>query len=763
MRVSPLVLFLLLSYLQAFPQKVGLVLSGGAAKGLAHVGVLKALEEHNVPVDYIVGTSMGGIIGGCYAAGMSPLQIEEMVLSEQFLRWVNGTPESGYNYYYHQNETNPHFIRLNLSLDSILNFKLNSTLASDVALNFAMAENTAQASAIARGNFDSLFVPFRAVAADIFTQNEVVLRKGLLGDALRATQAVPLFYTPVRVDGKYLFDGGVYNNFPVDVAEREFKPDVIIGVNVSSKVFNDYPYDSDEQLLGNSILFLLLDKSDPASVPVTGVYIQPNVQGYTSFDFAEARSLIDSGYAQTMRQLDEIKRKVGREVNCDDVASRRNNFNDKSRPYVFSRISFTGFNSYQRRYLRNIFHFHDRKSRQSFSQVKRSYFRLVSEEYFSNVYPNIVYDSAYQGFQLQLTRRPQKNFQLEFGGVISTKDVSNIFLGINFYRFQRQLTHVYAGFQTGNFYRSAVIKTRMDFPFQMFLEPIVMFNSRNYLDIDDLLKEVEEPTVLRRIDRRVGLSVGWPIGNTFKNSLSYQLINNRDDFGNRNFFNSTDTLDRSRITGALFEFNLASNTLNRKQYASLGKHFAISGQYFYVKERYTPGNTSARTESKEMNHQWMRFRAVAEQYFNFGQYRPGYFAEVVVSNQPFFSNYKSTIINTPVFNPFQDSPTLILERFRAFSFMAFGLRNVVSLSGKVDFRIEGFAYKPFQSLSSTADQQATKVANLRQIHMAASMGIVVHSPIGPICLTGNYYDDKQNRFGVLLHAGFLLFNRHTLE
>ena len=148
-----------------YAQKVGLVLSGGAAKGLAHVGVLKALEENEIPIDYIVGTSMGGIIAGCYAAGMSPDQIENMALSEQFLRLVNGMPEKGFNYYYHQNEDNPHFLKLNLSLDSILNLQLNTSIASDVSLNFGLAELFSQASAICNNNFDSLFVPLRVVAA----------------------------------------------------------------------------------------------------------------------------------------------------------------------------------------------------------------------------------------------------------------------------------------------------------------------------------------------------------------------------------------------------------------------------------------------------------------------------------------------------------------------------------------------------------------------------------------------------------------------
>src|SRR5687767_12963898 len=119
----------------AYSQKVGVVLSGGAAKGLSHVGVLKALEENEIPIDYIVGTSMGGIIAGSYAAGMSPEQIEQIVLSEEFLRWVNGSPERGHNYFFHKNKDNPGFFKLNLSLDSILNLQLNTSLASDVSLN----------------------------------------------------------------------------------------------------------------------------------------------------------------------------------------------------------------------------------------------------------------------------------------------------------------------------------------------------------------------------------------------------------------------------------------------------------------------------------------------------------------------------------------------------------------------------------------------------------------------------------------------------
>lgn len=754
--------------LQAQPseqnQKVGLVLSGGAAKGLAHIGVLKALEENEIPIDYVVGTSMGGIIAGYYAAGLSPDQIESIALSPQFLRWINGLPEIGYNYYYHQSEDNPHFLKLNLSLDSILNLQLNASIASDVSLNFALAEGVALASAVAKNNFDSLFIPLRVVAADIFTQNEVVLSKGVLSDALRATQTVPFFYNPIRVDGKYLFDGGVYNNFPVDVLQNSFKPDVVIGSNVSTKIYNDYPYGLDEKLISKSLLFLLLDKSDPGHVPDSGVYIQPSLDGLTSFDFAAVKQMIDSGYQQTMKQMDEIKTKVKTRVTCESVAVKRNAFNNRNPALLFSNLKLTGFNSKQQKYIRRVFGFRQNHPKKlSISRIKQGYFRLVSENYFSNVYPNILFDSTSNAFNFQLTRRPQKNFQVDFGGVLATRDISNIFLGLNLFNFGNQLLHIYGGFQTGNFYKSATIKTRIDFPLQMYIEPEVGYDNWDFLQGDDLLRETSQPTVLRRINRKYQLNIGFPVGNYFKTTLSGGGLNAIDRYVNNDVFVSSDTLDELRIKGFKAEWDFSSNTLNRKQYASLGKAFSFSLQYFNVQEFFTPGNTSVETLPVEAHHQWFRVKTKAEHYFNAGWFRPGYIVEGVFSNQPFFQNYYGTLVNAPGFNPLQDSRALLLENFRAFNYIAGGIRNVFVIRSRLDFRLESYVFKPIEYLQKGDDQEARKVSDLRTFYYAATAGVVLHSPIGPISLSANYYDDKSNQFGVLLHVGFLLYNKHSIE
>jgi NTE family protein len=761
-----LILFLCIIANQAWSQKVGLVLSGGGAKGIAHVGVLKALEENEIPIDYIVGTSMGGIIGGCYATGMSPAEIEAMILSDDFIRWVNGSPEKGVNYNYTRDEDGPYFLKLNLSLDSTFSFQFNSSLANDVSLNFELGHQTAQGEAIAKQNFDSLFVPLRVVAADVFTQSEVILGKGSLSESLRATQTVPFFYTPIRVEGRYLFDGGMYNNFPVDIAQQYFAPDVLIGSNVSSKVFKDYPYKDDDKLINSSLLYMFLDKSDPESIPPSGVYIQPNLQDYSALNFANARELIDSGYRQTIRQLSELKTKITARRTVDEVSEARLRFTSKSKPWNFDRIIFNGYNSKQRRYIRKVFKIDQNKPHDlTYPDIKRGYYKLMAEPYFTNAFPTMPFDTVTQKFNLKLTRRPQKNFQVEFGGVIATRDISNIALGLNYYYFNRLLTHAFVGLQTGSFYKSAVVRTRMDFPYlnQFYVQPEFTFNQWDYLESEDLLEQIDA-TVLKRFDRKLGVDIGKAIGSSFKGVINFDGIYNHDRFSNKESFTTRDTLDVIKLRGFKTGLTLSMNTLNRKQYPSAGKAVTLNAQYFNVQEDYTPGNTgTASAVELTNNHEWFRVKMSVEYYYNRGWFRPGFLLEGVVSNQPSFANYYATIINSPAFFPLQDSRTLILKNFRSVNYAAVGLRHVFILRKSLDFRLDGYIFKPFDYFVSGGDNEPVKQNELSKVFLAATAALVFHTPVGPIALNANFYDDERNKYGVFLHVGYLLFQKHNLE
>ncbi|GHM99951.1 patatin [Cytophagales bacterium WSM2-2] len=744
-------------------QKIGVVLSGGAAKGIAHIGVLKALEENEIPIDYIVGTSMGGIVGGCYAAGMSPSQIEYIMTSKPFLDWVNGRIDEKHKYFYYRKDDEPAFLKLNLSLDSTFNVFFNTSIANDLALNFALAQTVSQPTSVSKNNFDSLFVPLRIMAADIFTQTQVELKDGILSDAMRATQTAPFFFNPIRVNGKYLFDGGVYNNFPVDVLQRNFKPDVIIGSNVSSKVYDQYPYNEDEKLISRSLLYMLLDKSDPTKIPKSGVYIQPDLKNFTAFDFAKAKAMIDSGYNQTMRQMKDIKAKISTRKTCEEVAIARNKFNNKSVPIKVNEITFDGFDTGQQKYLNRFFK--NGKRPLYFRDVEKGYFQLVSEEYFNNVYPSFKFNPSTKDYSFRLARRQPNNFQVDFGGVIATRNISNIYLGVNYYTFHQVLLHGQLNFATGDFYKSIQAKMRFDFPFfgRFYLEPEVTLNSWDYFQGNDILARKYSPTVLTRVDRRYGLSLGVPVARQVKAYIHGAYFVNNDQFIGNNVLVSTDTLDQLKLSGARVGFGIQYNTLNRKQYPTHGRSFYLSGNFFSLTEEYEPGNTSLDPLPTSNNRSWIQAKISLEQYFRKGFYSSGYLLEGVLSNQPTFSNYFATIINAPAFNPLQDSKTLLLQNFRAFNYVSGGLQNVFTLHNKLDLRLEAYAFKPLQAIGQDNNRHAKIEEEIQQIYFAGMAGLVLHSTVGPISLSVNYYDDKNRQLAVLLHVGFLLFNKTSME
>ena len=219
-------------------QKVGLVLSGGGAKGITHIGIIRALEENNIPIDYIAGTSMGAIVGSLYAMGYSPDDMEKLLKSDDFKRWYTGGIEEKYIYYFKKNPPTPEFINIRVSLKNPLHKVKTQFLPSSVVdpmqMNLAFLELFGEATAGCSGDFNKLFVPFRCVASDVYNKCPIIFDKGDLGDAVRASMSFPAMFKPIEIDSVLAYDGGIYNNFPVNVMVDSFHPDIIIGSVVSS-------------------------------------------------------------------------------------------------------------------------------------------------------------------------------------------------------------------------------------------------------------------------------------------------------------------------------------------------------------------------------------------------------------------------------------------------------------------------------------------------------------------------------------------------
>ncbi len=770
MKKSILLSVLIFCFFSLRAQKVGLVFSGGGAKGLAHIGVLKALEENNIPVDYIVGTSMGGIVGGMYASGYSPAEIEKVALSQDFQNWVGGHFKSDYRYFFNKKPENPSFITAKLEVDTGFNVKLRSNLINDVPLNFALLELYGQASANARDNFDSLFVPFRCIVADVFSQKMIPVSKGNLAEAIRGTFTVPLVYRPVKVNDKYVFDGGLYNNFPVDVLIKDFKPDYIIGTNVSSKIYNDYPKENDEKLMNRFLVYLFLSKTDSTAIGNNGTYIQPDVSNFSTTNFTPVEELIKKGYEAAMADIPNILKAISRRTSPEVLAKKREEFKNQHE-LEFSRINATGINPNQKKYVETVIR-STIKEKVSLDEVKTGYYKLVADDNFETVYPRINYDSKSELYDFELQVQPQKSFKIDFGGAISTRPISNAYVGLQ-YNYLRKRSYTFsANFYSGGFYEAAQTTARMDIPARrpLYLEAEFTYNHWNYFNKSHIFIENIETTFIEQSDRRTVLKLGIPLSNNGKLEARGGFINFDNRYSPNQRFQFGDIMDFSSYNGFITSLVFSRNSLNRRQYANSGYAVQAGINFYSGTEKYSPGNILraeegfSRIQPQKHERNWYKAMASIEEYVIHNEkYSLGYLAEGVISNKPEFSTFKSTLLSAPAFYPLQDSKSLYLEKFRAHTYGAIGLKNVFKVTKKLDFRLEGFIFQPLKEFKLNQLQSVGYGRLLDDKRLAATAGLVYHTLAGPVSLSLNHYDDEQKPYGVMFHIGFLIYNKRSFE
>ncbi|WP_421942834.1 patatin-like phospholipase family protein [Pedobacter sp.] len=751
-------------------QKVGLVFSGGGAKGLAHIGTLKALEENHIPIDYITGTSMGGIVGAMYAAGYTPAQIEKIATSDEFQNWVNGRYTSDYTYFFEKNAPNASMLTAKVAVDSGFHFSFRSNIINDIPLNFAFLELFSQASAASKDNFDNLFVPFRCMVADVLSQESITVNKGSLAEAVRATMTVPIIYRPIKLDGKYVFDGGLYNNFPADVMQKEFAPDYIIGANVSSKTYNEYPKSNDERLMNRFLVFMFLSKSDSTMVGKNGIYIQPDLANYSVTNFSPVKDLIQKGYDATMADMDRIKALIKRRVNDAELATKREKFNRKKPDFIFKNITVTGVNAQQKRYVERLF----KSDKETFKleDIKRGYYKLVADQTFETIYPKIVYEPATDNYTFEVVAQPKKSFKLDLGGNISTRPISNVFLGAQYNYLNRKAYTFGTSFYSGRFYESVQVSGRIDYPTKLplFLGAELTYNHWNFYNTSQIFIENPRPIYIEQADRKIDLMMGFPLNYNTKVVLHAAFINNQDEYSPNNSFAVGDLLDQTVSNGFKASLNLEKNSLNRKQYATRGQSFTLSFNYTTGRENYNPGNifrnVVAPNTIKPFNQirQWGSIKLSQENYFlHLNKYTLGYLVEGVISNQPLFNNYYSTLLVSPAFYPLQDSRSLFLDKFRASTYAAGGIKNIFNIRKSLDLRLEGYLFLPHKEYELNNLQDIAYAKAISKLRYAATAGLVYQSPVGPVSLSYNLYNDAIKRNGVLLHIGYLIYNKRSIE
>ena len=270
--------------------RIGLALGGGAARGIAHVGVLEWLEEHHIPVDVVVGTSMGGLIGGAYASGMSPAEIRTFLeLTDWDLIFLGETPYQQRDLR-RREDRRMYPMRVEFGLKG--GFKLPPGLDNGQQVTFLLQRIALPYYAMT--SFDELPTPFRCVATDMEKGEPVVLGSGSLSRAMRATMSLPTAFAPVVIDGRLLADGGILNNVPVDVARAQ-GADVVIAVNVGSTPHTREQMMSLFGMLGQTLDVAMSDSSRAIARRPTCWCSLPSARLARSI-FGEAEEIADLGY-----------------------------------------------------------------------------------------------------------------------------------------------------------------------------------------------------------------------------------------------------------------------------------------------------------------------------------------------------------------------------------------------------------------------------------------------------------------------------------
>lgn len=286
--------------------KIGLVLAGGGAKGAAHVGVLKVLEEMRIPIDVVVGTSMGSIVGGLYASGMRPDDIERAIREIDWVDVFEDAPDRADRSFRRKADDALYVFK---AKPGFSDGKIKLPLAVVQGQKFDLELNRLTQGVSAVGDFDKLPIPFRAVAADLETGDQVVLKSGSLPRALRASMAVPGAFYPVEMDGRLLVDGGIANNIPISVA-RELGADVVIVSELGTEMLTRDEIESGLDVAAQMVnfLFVINSRQQLRTLAEDDVQISVQLGDIGAGSFGRIREAIPLGEQAARGAADKLNR-----------------------------------------------------------------------------------------------------------------------------------------------------------------------------------------------------------------------------------------------------------------------------------------------------------------------------------------------------------------------------------------------------------------------------------------------------------------------
>lgn len=745
-------------------QKIGLVLSGGGAKGVAHIGMIKALEENDIPIDCITGTSMGAIVGSLYAMGYSPDEMLNLILSDEFRRWYSGEPDGTHRYYFKQEDPTPSIatIRFNFSDSLLVARPQNVNIVNPRQMNLGFVDVYSGANAVCEGNFNKLFVPFRSVGSDVYNKKTIVMSSGDLGNAVRASMTFPFVFKPIKMNGVQVYDGGIYDNYPFDVMIEEFNPDFIIGGNVSSPD----PIPEDDDLYGQIRTMIIQDSN--LDLPADkGISVNTNLTDVKLLNYQRSLDIYNRGYESTINMMDSIKSRISQRRSAEVVRQMRAEFKSRIPSMVFRDIQITGTTPEQADYLEREFRQENGYGSDfDYEGLKSGYFKLLSDNNITEIVPVTMFNKSDSTFTLNMDVKLDDKPSLHIGGALSTAVTSQLYAGISYRHISNYSLDVLLDGQVGRAYNDVQLTARIDVAKRLSraLAIKVAYSNFNYYNQKYIFNNSDNPAFNKNNEFFVKAKISMPFLKESKAEFTVGGAIHNDFYikGDNHISYFKYDVSRYQMFGGSVSF--VANTLNRVQYPTKGHFYSLKGDIVTSREKYLPHGEDNGTITK--NQSWLQFSLYADflsmlsRRFTLGNY-----FELYYSSRGFSSNYYATMMQAGSFEPTVNSKFIYNNIFRANQYMAYGIKPIFVINSYLHLRGEFYGFLPIYPILCDENMEAyygkpfSEVSLLGEISLVATYGRISGNIF--ININGNLHKFDSPTFGVTL--GFLMPGGRFLE
>lgn len=719
-------------------QSVGLVLSGGGAKGIAHIGLIQALEDNDIPIDYITGTSMGAIVGGLYACGYTPAEMMELINSDYFGYLSSGKADPAFTYYFSKGSPSPQMFAMSVGgRDSTARSKIFNpqSLISPMPMSFGFMQIFSAYGAQCGGNFDRLFVPFRCVASDVAQKRKKVMGAGDLGESIRASMSFPLIFQATEIDGQVLYDGGIYDNFPVGVMQTEFAPSVIIGSDVSAP--SDGPANSYFQQLD-----LLVSRAQSYEVPPeTGIKVRIDVSNFGLLDWDRADAIYRAGYSRGIEMMDSIKARIPTRADSTARRLRRAVFKSGTPALRFDSVNVEGATKRQNEYIKYLFHPAKGTDTIGIDRARLAFYRALSSGKMSYLRPRAHVNNDSAGlFTLDLKALVKSNFSVGAGAYITSSNNSYLYLrgGYSSLSFSSVSTDIEAWI--GRSYMAGALTGRLDIasalPSALVLNAVA--SRRKYYEDEELFFRDNEPAFVTAHEYFAKLA--WAMAAGRRGCVDIGLGGGKL----RNTFYSPGheggyREGRHHVDFALGQAYAAyrSSTLDNINYPLSGS--SLNASFAAVLGKATCGQAGADGRGTDKHMAWLQLDAHWRNYISLGRHWVlGTEARALLSNRPLPGSYEASVSSAPAYSPTPASTNTFNPAFRANSFLAATVVPVYKFNSSLSARFSASVFAPLRGIREGDGGTARFGRCFDSTEFFGELNLVYALPFGNIAGYCNY-------------------------